>query len=784
MKTKQQIIFTILIFFSFNVRSENINFEYRNKNLTVKKRVDILISQMTLKEKIAQMNMKSLRKIKIDKQGNIQSNTVEDLFNGESIGCLESPFVKVGDIAKVSEAADQYLRAKTRLGIPAIQIAECLHGQLAFGATIFPQAIAQGSTWNRELIKEMSSVIAQEASLSGVDQALSPLFDLARDPRYGRVEECYGEDPFHVAEIGKAFVEGLQGDPKETKIAIKEGKIAAMAKHYVAYSTPLGGINLGPNQVGPRDLRSLHLYPFQKAVQESNIYSVMPSYNELNGIPLHAHKYLLKDVLRDEYGFEGYVFSDYGATGMMEFFHKISSDSKHTAKLAIKAGVDVEAPNAHAYKHLEELVNSGKLDIKFINTAVRNILTVKFKLGLFDREFKAKENIEDLVHVKKSVELARKISEESIVLLKNQNILPFDKNNLKSIALIGPNADRVQFGDYSCSKDKSSGVTLYEGLQAYLPRTVKINYAEGCDITSQNRDGFKNALEQAKKSEVVVMAVGGTSMILSGIGWGNANPNDRATCGEGYDRATIKLPGVQQDLIKEIKKLGKPIVLVLVHGRAYNLTWESENVDAIVDAWYPGEEGGNAITNILFGEVAPSGKLTVSYPKSSGHIPTVYNHKPSGRGYYHNRGTLEKSGRDYVFSSPDPTYCFGHGLSYTKFEYSDLKIENNKLTKNEPIKFSMKVKNIGKIQAKEVVQVYINDLFSSVSTPVKQLKEFKKILLNPNQQKEISFEIQYDELGLWNSEMDYVVEEGEFEIQVGASSGDIRLKGKVEVITN
>ena len=394
---------------------------YKDAKLSVEERVNDLIGRMTLEEKITQMNMLSLSKLKLDIKGNVIKSTLDSLFKGQSIGCLESPFIGVDDISKLSEAADTYLRENTRLGIPALQIAECLHGQLAFGATIFPQAIAQGSTWNPSLIQRMAATIAKEASLSGVDQALSPLFDLARDPRYGRVEECYGEDPFHVAEMGKAFVIGMQGNPSITKDSIPDNKLICTAKHFVAYSTPIAGINLGPNNVGPRDLRSLHVYPFKKVIKDANIYSVMPAYNEVNGIPMHANEYLMKDILRKELGFKGYVFSDYGGIEMLLEFHKTAHDKMEAAVQAINSGVDLEAPASYGYSKLHDAVTTGKVDVKSIDNAVKNILTAKFRAGLFDKPYRAPKSVSKLIHTKESVDLAREVAEESIILLKNQD---------------------------------------------------------------------------------------------------------------------------------------------------------------------------------------------------------------------------------------------------------------------------------------------------------------------------------------------------------------------------
>ena len=779
-------IIVILYFFIitpyYSQKNNGQMLPYKNKNLAVDIRVSDLLGRMTLEEKISQMNMLSLNKLKIDDNNFVSLESLDSLFNGKSIGCLESPFIGVDQISKLSEAADNYFRNNTRLGIPAIQIAECLHGQLAFGATIFPQAIAQGSTWNPELIQKMGEVIAEEASYSGVDQALSPLFDLARDPRYGRVEECFGEDPFHVAEMGKAFVIGMQGDPSITQEYIPENKLMCTAKHFVAYSTPIAGINLAPNNPGSRDLRSLHLYPFKKAIEEANIYSVMPAYNEVNGIPMHANEYLMRDILRKELNFKGYVFSDYEGIAMLNYFHKTTHDKSETAISAINAGIDLEAPQSFAYSELANLVEAGKIHIALIDEAVYNILKTKFKAGLFDRPYSAPNKVSSLIHTKKSVNLALEIAEESTILLKNENnLLPLYISKLKSIAVIGPNADQVQYGDYSCTKDNKSGVTILRGIQNYVKNRIAVNYAKGCEITNLDNSNIPAAVEAAEKSDVVVLVIGGTSMTLSGIGWGEEILGDFATCGEGFDRASLNPPGVQEELIKELSKTEKPIIMILVHGRAYSIEWEKEHIPAIVEAWYPGEQGGNAIARILFGEVNPSGKLSVSVPRSAGHTPTFYDIKPSGRGFYYKRGSKEKPGRDYVFSSPDPLFPFGHGLSYTQFEYSDLKIEQNDFADRDTINISVKIKNSGERNGKEVVQVYINDKVSSVTTPIKVLKEFKKVEISASESITVKFNIPISELGLWDKNMNYIIEPGEFEIMVGSSSDDIRLRETIVI---
>jgi beta-glucosidase len=778
----------VLLFIPFKCLKGQL-LPYKNSSLTIEERVNDLIQRMTIEEKVNQMLKLELTKLKQDNKGSITDESLENLFKGKSIGCLDPPRwdnildipIDVDGIAKFSEAADKYLRENTRLGIPAIQVElSGMHGLLATGATNFPQTIGQGSTWNPEIIKKMAEVIAFEGSIVGCDQAFSPLFDIARDPRYGRVEECFGEDPYFVAEMGKAFVIGMQGDPEITKDYIPENHLVATAKHFVGYCTPNAGVNISPVEVGPRDFRDLHLYPFEKAVRDANVLSIMPAYNEVNGIPVHANKVLLRDILRKEFGFNGYVFADYGAVRMLKNTHFLTSDKAETAILALKAGVDQEGSN-YAYSELIPMAKKSKEIEVLIDEAVKNILTVKFKLGLFDKPFKASKKISKLSHSEESVNLAREIAEESIILLKNQdNILPLNLNNLNSIAVIGPNANQVQYGDYSITKDNSSGVTILEGIKNITKNNITVNYAKGCGITDLDKSGFPEAVNAAEKSDVVVLVIGGSSMSLAGNGWGElADEGSFPTCGEGYDRAELTPPGIQPELIQAIYKTGKPIIMVMVHGRAYSIKWEKENIPAILEAWYPGEEGGNAVARILFGEVVPSGKLTVSVPQSVGHVPVFYNHKPSGRGVYHKPGTKGKPGRDYVNASTDPLFPFGFGLSYTQFEYSDLRIEQKELDDDDVIRLSLKVKNIGAVSGKEVVQVYINDKISSVTTPVKVLKGFKKTKVDPNKTVTFKFSIPCDELGIWDKNMNYVVEPGEFDIMIGASAEDIRLKDSI-----
>lgn len=743
---------------------------YKDPNASIDERVEDLLGRMTLEEKIAQMNMNGMGEYR-------------QLPHGA--GVVESPFICVQEIARMSSETKRYARENTRLGIPPIQIGECLHGQLAMGATIFPQAIAQGSTWNPALVERMASVIALEASASGMDQALSPLFDLAREPRYGRTEECYGEDPYLVARMGVAFVEGMQGKAEYTRVhGIAPGKLMCTAKHFAGYSVPAGGINLAPSSLGEREMRTLHLYPFEKVVKEANVCAVMPSYNEVDGMPAHSNRWLLTDVLRGEWGFGGYIFTDYGGLSQLHNFHHVAADASEAAVMGINAGVDLEAARPDAYARLSDLVKAGKVKEEQIDAAVRRILRAKFMAGLFDKPYPDPERLSEVVHRPEHVALALEVAQESAVLLKNDStLLPLDASKLKSIAVIGPNADQVQYGDYTYTRDNRSGVTILQGLRDRLGSRVQINYAKGCNITGSDRSGIAAAVEAASKSDVAVVVLGETSVILSGLGWGvglgENEPRDPFVSGEGYDLTSLDPPGVQRELLQAVCATGKPVVLVMVHGRPWSIDWEKDHVPAILEAWYPGEQGGNAIAGILLGDVNPSGRLNCSVPRSVGHLPVTYDYKPSARGINREPGTPEKPGRDYVFSSPTPLFAFGHGLSYTTFEYSDLKIDNNASAKT--VRVSVNVRNTGRRDGKEVVQLYVNDRVSSVTTPQKMLKGFDKIELKTGEQKTVTFDLPYDELALWNASMQRVVEPGEFVVMIGRSAEDIALSGSFVV---
>ena len=736
----------------------------------MKDRVADLLKRMTLEEKVAQMSMSSLS---------------ESTNSTLAYGVLESPFISASEVAVQSIAAKKYAREKTRLGIPPIQIGECLHGQLAAGATIFPQAIAQGSTWNPGLIGQMGKVIAYEASSSGVDQALSPLFDLIRDARYGRVEECFAEDPYLVGQLGAAFVRGMQGEPSQTVNGIGADHVMCTAKHFAAYSKPLAGVNLAPADIGERELRSMFLPPFKEAVQQANIYAVMPSYNEIDGIPAHSNAFLLQQVLREEWGFKGYVFSDYGGLSQLYSFHHVAKTAEDAAILGMTAGVDLEAARPDVYGHLIDLVKAGKIKEAQIDSAVARILTAKFKAGLFEKPLPDLQQLPGRLHTPEHVRLSQQIAEESIILLKNdKRLLPLNIDNIKSLAVIGPNADKVQYGDYSSTRDNRSGVTVLEGIKQLVGNKIKVNYAKGCELSGLDTSGFEEAVKTADSSDAVVVVLGTTSVVFSGIGWNghapDSEPKDPFTCGEGYDVTDISPQGVQRELLQAIYKTGKPVILVLVQGRPWSISWEKEHIPAILEAWYPGEKGGTAVANILFGQVNPSGRLNMSIPQSTGHIPVFYNYVNSAKGINRKPGSIEHPGQDYVYSTTDPLFSFGYGLSYTTFEYSNLKASKTVFGAGDQVAVSVDVKNSGTVAGKEVVQLYLGNKVNSVSTPVMSLRRFDKIALAPGEVKTVNFVIDARDIAIWNRKMQLVSEPGTFDVMIGRSADDVVLTKQLE----
>lgn len=547
-----------------------------------------------------------------------------------------------------------------------------------------------------------------------------------------------------------------------------------MIKHFGAHGAPQGGLNLASVLCGQRELLSIYLKTFETVVKEAKPWAVMSSYNSWNNEPNSSSHYLMTELLRDRWDFQGYVYSDWGAIGMLNYFHKTAQNSAEAAIQALTAGLDAEASD-NSYAELQQLVENGMLDVKYIDQAVARILTAKFNMGLFEYPLPMEKNYDKVVHAPAHVSLARKIAEESIVLLQNKNnILPLQMNKLKSIAVIGPNADQVQFGDYTWSRDNKDGVTLLEALKERVGNQLTLNYAKGCDLVTDDRSGFKEAVDVAKKSDVCIVVVGSASASL-------ARDYSNATCGEGFDLSDLTLTGVQEDLVEAIHATGKPVIVVLLSGKPFAMSWIKENIPGIVVQWYPGEQGGLALADMLLGKVNPSGKLNYSFPQSVGHLPCYYNYLPTDKGFYRSPGSKNKPGKDYVFSSPKALWAFGHGLSYTDFEYLSATTSKEDYACEDVIEVTIAIRNTGDYDGLEVPQVYVRDMVSSVVMPVQELKGFEKVLIKKGETKQVIIKIPVSELALYNKEMKKVVEPGAFELQIGRASDDIRIKKVITV---
>ena len=734
---------------------------YRDPDQPVDVRVMDLLSRMTVEEKVRETGFLDGRNLM---KGEKHSTALMEKHLGRmSIGGILA-WVPAPATAPMVNAVQRYLINETRLGIPALIMSDSLHGCLSSGATTFPQAIGLSCSWEPGLLEEVAATGAREASSMGIRQVFSPDLDLGRDPRWGRVEETYGEDTYLCSRLGVAYVRGLQG----CKSKLGPERLVATLRHFAGHCDPQGGINGGPADLGERKLRQEYLAPFKAAV-DAGALSVVTAYNEIDGVPCAASKLLMRQILREEWGFKGFTFADFGAIEFLATYHKTAADLQEAGKQSFEAGMDMEAPGIKCFgEKLLQLIKKGEVTTERLEEAAGNILRVKFLAGLFERPFVDEGRAKDIVHCGKHVQLARQVAGESIVLLKNEDeILPLDRNKISSLAVIGPNADVAECGDYCIPK--SENVSPLEGIQAAVAPGVKVNFASGCDLHALSKNRFDEAVQAACNSDVAVVFVGGSSMSLGGVGWVvDGRPTRPSTCGEGYDRTDLGLPGVQQELVEAVAATGTPVVVVLINGRPLSVSWIAENIPAILEAWYPGEQGGHAIADILFGEVNPSAKLTMSIPRSVGQVPVYYSRKPTAYGYYRQRGAPGKPGRDYVYSEVSPLYDFGFGLSYTEFRYSNLRVSPSRIAPEATVKVSVDVRNIGSRPGKEVVQLYINDVVSSVTTPAKILKGFKKTDLRPGQVKTITFELGPDELSLVNEDMELVVEPGVFEVMIGS----------------
>ncbi len=751
-----------LIFCSFVAMSLSAQTPiYKQAKYSTDERVEDLLNRMTIDEKVAQ-----IRHITSWYLFNEQELDLEKLkthtANGVAIGFVDGFPLTSSNLSKHMRTIQEHMVENTRLGIPVFTVGESLHGSVHEGSTIFPQNIALGSTFNPDLAYQRAAMTTRDLHVQGLRQVLSPCIDVVRDLRWGRVEESYGEDPYMNGLMAIAEVNGYV-----------DNGIAPMLKHYGPHGNPLGGLNLASVECGVRDLLDVYLKPFEMVVKNTKIMAVMSSYNSWNHIPNSASHYLMTEILRDDWGFKGYVYSDWGAIGMLEYFHKTAKDKEEGAIQALTAGLDVEASSS-SYPAIKGLIESGRLDVKVLNTAVARVLKAKFEAGLFEDPYGEKYTNSEM-HTPESVALSRKIADESTVLLKNENnLLPLNKNKLKSIAVLGPNADQVQFGDYTWSRQNKDGITPLQGLKNLLGNSVTLNYAQGADMMSLSTDMIPEAVAAAKKSDVAIIFCGSASASL-------ARDYSSTTTGEGFDLHDINLTGVQGDLIKAVHATGKPVVLVLVTGKPFTIEWEKENIPAIVTQWYAGERAGESIADILFGNVNPSGHLTFSFPRSTGHLPAYYNHFPSDKGFYKRHGEYGKSGRDYVFSSPTNLWNFGHGLSYTTFEMTNLQVEKKNYNETDVVTVKVDVQNTGKNDGKEVVQLYVRDIVSSVVTPVKSLRAFEKIDLRAGEKKTTTLTFPISELYLRDNNYSKFIEAGDFEIQVGNASDNILQRDTINV---
>lgn len=742
---------------------------YKNPDAPLEKRVEDLLGRMTLEEKIAQMLC-------------IWGEKNSTLFQGGELNeqlLREKYSHGLGQIARLSdtnggltprqmaEAANRiqkFFVEETRLGIPVIFHEECLHGLAGKDATSYPQPIGLAATFDPQLVERIYSLIAEDARTRGAHQALTPVVDVARDPRWGRVEETFGEDPYLVAQMGIAAVKGFQGDG-----TFKDKKhVIATLKHFAAHGQPESGTNCAPVNVSERLLRDVFLYPFREAIKKGNALSVMASYNEIDGVPSHANSWLLRDVLRKEWGFKGFVVSDYYAITELHLreeatSHKVAASKEEAAAQAVFAGVNIELPDKDCYPLLLQLVEEGKVPESLIDELVGELLRGKFLIGLFDDPYVHLEDVHNEKDLERERDVALQAARETITLLKNEECtLPLDVKKVRNLAVIGPNADRVMLGGYSGTPRFTT--TVLKEIKAKVGSSLNVLYAEGCKITvggSWNEDAvvfptkeeddklLVEARAIAQQADAIVLVIGGNEQ-TSREAWSRVHMGDRAY---------IHLPGRQNELFDAMVATGKPVIVVLFHGRPNAIPEIAEKANAILECWYLGQEGGRAVADVLFGDYNPGGKLPISVPRTVGQIPIYYNHKPSAR-------------RGYLDEKSSPLFPFGYGLSYTTFSLSNLRLEKAAIKPYESTSVSVDVTNTGNRAGDEVIQLYIHDCYSSVTRAIKELRGFQRISLSPGETKCVTLPITPEHLAFTNIRKEWVVEPGEFEIMVGTSSRD------------
>ncbi|HYG34052.1 MAG TPA: glycoside hydrolase family 3 N-terminal domain-containing protein [Clostridia bacterium] len=763
---------------------------YKNPNLPASRRVKYLLARMTLEEKAAQMMCVWQHKQDklLDDRGRFDLAKAKAAFRkGHGLGQVGRPSdagsppgepwkgQTARGMAELTNAIQKFFLENSRLGIPVVFHEECLHGHAARDATSFPQPIGLGATFNPALVEQLFTITAYEARVRGTHQALTPVVDVARDPRWGRVEETYGEDPYLNTQLGMAAVRGFQGDASFRD----KKRVIATLKHFAAHGQPESGMNCAPANVSERLLRETFLHPFKDAIQKAGAISVMASYNEIDGVPSHANKWLLREVLRKEWGFKGFVVSDYYAIWELGYRpdthgHFVAKDKLEACQLAVEAGVNIELPEPDCYLHLVELVCEGVLKERQLEELIAPMLYWKFKLGLFDDPYVDPAEAERVVGCDEHRQLALQAARETITLLKNENNLaPLDPAKLKTLAVIGPNANRMLLGGYSGLPKHN--VTVLDGIKAKVGDRVKVLYSEGCKISlggswqqdevvasdpAEDRRQIVEAVEVAKQADVIVLAIGGNEQ-TSREAWGLKHMGDRTS---------LDLVGRQDELVDAMLATGKPVIVFLFNGRPLSISNVAKNVPVIFECWYLGQECGRAVADVLFGDVNPGGKLPISSPRSVGHLPVFYNYKPSAR-------------RGYLWDDASPLFPFGFGLSYTTFKLENVRLAKKRIARDGSTRVLVDVTNTGKRAGSEVVQMYIRDCVSSVTRPVKELKGFKKVSLNPGEMQTVVLEITPESLAFYDVNMNYVVEPGEFEILIGNSSRDVDLQKVVLTVT-
>ncbi|PGH21364.1 hypothetical protein AJ80_03281 [Polytolypa hystricis UAMH7299] len=748
---------------------------YKDPTVSIDDRVDDLLSRMTIQEKTAQLVQGDLTKW-IDTTTNAFNYTglVENMKTRAS-SFYVGHAVPQQWIADGVRKAQEYLVENTTLGIPAFVQTEGIHGFLIGNATIFNSPIAYSCSFNRDKVRQMAQAIARESLALGVNQIFAPVIDLARELRFGRVEETFGEDPYLAGELGYEFVVGLQ-----------ENNVSSQVKHFAGFSMPEQGLNTGPVHGGERELRTTWLPPFHRAIIDADAWSVMSAYHSYDGIPAVADKHLLTEILRNEWGYQYHVISDAGATDRLCATFKMCRekpiDSEAVTMFALPAGNDVEmGGGSYNFENIPQLVESGKLDISIVDTAVARVLRTKFVMGLFENPIVPApgKGERSPIHTKEHVRLARELDAESIVLLENHdNILPLKKNT--GIAVIGPMADMLNFGDYVVkdSQYRVDGVTPFDGIKK--ASKGKVTYAKGCERWSNDQSGFPEAVAAAEAADVAVVVVGTWSRDQYEL-WAGLN----ATTGEHVDVASLNLVGAQGALVQTIIETGKPTIVVYSSGKPITEPWISNSAAALVQQFYPSEQGGNALADVLFGSVNPSGKLSVSFPYDVGTLPIYYDYLNSGRstsgGEELADGTL-RFGHQYVLNTPQPLYEFGFGRSYSTFEYSDtVQLSTTTANSKDTVTATVSITNKSNRDGYEVVQLYVQDVFSSVVVPNKQLKGFEKVLIKAGETVNVSIDVSVADLGLWDLNMEYVVEPGEFVLWMGRSSLDLPAKATLTV---